>query len=117
MTIKKLINFGYFSEELPPPFTSEIFGNNLRKVQTIINSLSPEDKKAIKETNFVKYTIPKVGIQRRINGIPNPYHQYLLSKVINNNWSEINKHYKSQASVRAVLGESMLCLQYLSTCQ
>ena len=35
------------------------------------------------------YSIPKVGLSRRIISIPNPYHQILLSDIIVTNWSEI----------------------------
>jgi hypothetical protein len=94
MTIKKLISHGYFSEELPPPFTTELFGNKLRKVQSIIAALDAAEKKKLNETNFVKYSIPKVGIHRRLNGIPNPFHQLALSIEIYKNWSKIKKHYK-----------------------
>lgn len=94
MTIKNLISFGYFSEELPPPFTTEDFGSKLRRVQSIVTALNSAEKKKLSETNFVKYSIPKVGIHRRLNGIPNPYHQLALSVAIYNNWSKIKKHYK-----------------------
>ena len=63
-------------------------------MQGIIASLTATERKKLSETNFVTYSIPKVGIHRRINGIPNPYHQFLLSETIYKNWSSIKKHYK-----------------------
>jgi len=94
MTLKDLLSNGYFSEELPPPFTTELLGNNLRKVISIIKSLPSLEAKKLSETNFVRYSTPKVGIHRRLNGLPNPYHQTILSQAIYKNWSKIKKHYK-----------------------
>ncbi|MBL7738445.1 MAG: RNA-directed DNA polymerase [Chitinophagaceae bacterium] len=97
MTLKNLIKYGYFTEELPPAFNTLLFGDNVRRVQSIIASLDSREKKKLNETNFVTYSIPKVGIHRRLNGIPNPYHQFLLSNAIYRNWSQIKKHYKKSS--------------------
>jgi hypothetical protein len=94
MTLKNLISKGYFSEELPPPFSTILLGDNIRKVFAIIKSLPALESKKLYETNFVKYSIPKVGIYRRVNGLPNPYHQLILSQSIYKNWSKIKKQFK-----------------------
>lgn len=93
MKLKNLITKGYFSEELPPPFSTLLLGEKLSKVQLIISNLSDSEMKKINETNFVKYSISKVGIHRRLHGIPNPFHQIKLSEAIYKYWANIKMHY------------------------
>ncbi|QOW11131.1 RNA-directed DNA polymerase [Kaistella flava (ex Peng et al. 2021)] len=95
MKIKDLLNKGYFSEELPPPFVSSNFGKEFNKVNKIISKLTKAEKNQIPNSDFVKYSIPKVGLHRRHNGIPNPYHQFILSNAICKNWNEIQQKYNS----------------------
>lgn len=95
MKLKDLLDKGYFSEELPPPFVSSNFGKEFDKVNKIISKLTKTEKKQVPNSDFVKYSIPKVGLHRRHNGIPNPYHQFILSSAICNNWKEIEKKYKT----------------------
>lgn len=94
MTLKNLLSNGYFSEELPPPFSSNPLGTMSRKILNIISSLTTLEEKKLKETDFVRFSIPKVGIHRRHNGIPNPFHYVKLSEVIYKNWRNINIHYR-----------------------
>jgi len=94
MRLKNLLSKGYFSEELPPPFSSSLLGINTRKIFSIVDSLSPAEKSKLRETDYVRFSIPKVGIHRRRNGIPNPYHYVLLSRVLFKNWKFIKKHFK-----------------------
>ncbi|MDR3711969.1 MAG: hypothetical protein P4L51_04075 [Puia sp.] len=94
MTLQNLLTNGYFSEELPPPFTTHLLGANISKIQSIISSLPTQEVKLMKESDFVRYSTPKTGIHRRPNGIPNPYHQIKLSEAISSHWVDIEKLYK-----------------------
>lgn len=95
MKLKDLLNKGYFSEELPPPFISSNLGNQFDKVNKIISKLTKAEKAQIPNSDYVRYSIPKVGLHRRHNGIPNPYHQFILSNVICVNWKSIELKYKA----------------------
>jgi hypothetical protein len=94
MTLTNLVTNGYFSEEMPPPFSSSLLGANVRKVLSIIKALNNTEQRKMYETESVRFSIPKVGIHRRVNGIPNPYHQIKLSQVIAKNWRKIQKEYR-----------------------
>lgn len=93
MKLKQLLSKGYFSEELPPPFTTEQFGKESDKINKIVSQLTKTQKNQVLNSDYVKYSIPKVGLHRRLNGLPNPYHQFLLSKAIFENWTDINTKY------------------------
>lgn len=94
MKIEDLISKGYFSEELPPPFVSSDYGGKIEDVQKLILSLNNAELKKLTISDFVRFSIPKVGVHRRHNGIANPFHQLKLSEVIVKNWPSINTHYK-----------------------
>jgi hypothetical protein len=94
MLLKNLLANGYFSEELPPPFFSDLLSTKYRKVLNIISSLPSLETKKLAETECVRYSIPKVGLHRRVNGIPNPYHYTLLVRAISQNWNSIKGQYK-----------------------
>jgi hypothetical protein len=94
MNLTNLLGKGYFCEELPPAFTTANFALQHRKISSIVKSLTKEEFEKLKETDFVRFSVPRVGIQRRINGIPNPFHQFQLSLLLYKNWSKIRKHYR-----------------------
>ena len=100
MTDKELLEKGYFAKELPPPFQTKMLADKLasikidwNKIATAIDKAPKADKEVFKEkfweTKWVVYSIPKVGYSRRLLGIPNPYHQSILTKSIADRWTEI----------------------------
>ena len=102
MTQKELLENGYFPKELPPPFQTKIFANKLSVIEndwnTVVVNINKSQKslkEAFKdkfwESKWVVHSLPKVGFSRRLLGIPNPYHQSILTKSITNNWAEIEK--------------------------
>lgn len=95
MKLKDLLSKGYFSEEFPPPFTTESFGRSHSEINKIISKLSKKEKEQIPSSDFIRYSIPKVGLHRRLNGIPNPYHQFILSQAICKNWADILSKFSS----------------------
>ncbi|QQD12344.1 RNA-directed DNA polymerase [Sphingobacterium sp. UDSM-2020] len=88
-----LLQNGYFPKELPPSFNTKELANNysvLRSKWTkVFNLLNKEEKQKYKETNSIKYSIPKNGYIRRVLNIPNPFSQIQLTEVITLNWSDI----------------------------
>ncbi|WP_454801033.1 RNA-directed DNA polymerase [Mucilaginibacter phyllosphaerae] len=100
MTKQELLQKGYFPKELPPPFRTEKFAIKLSDIEKdwnlvlkTANKYSKADKDSFKdrfwESKWVVYSIPKVGFSRRLLGIPNPFHQSILSETISNRWKEI----------------------------
>ena len=93
MELSDLVGKGYFPhEEIPPAFNTEKLGLKALEIynnfENYKNQLSNRKQKKInkKETLCIQYTVPQVGLKRRIFGIPNPFHQIELSYVINSNW-------------------------------
>lgn len=93
MNITKLISKGYFPAELPPPFNTELLGVVALEMFNHFQSLDNGVKKDFLETLNLNYSVPKVGLSRRLMGIPNPIHQIELSKIICDNWTEIRSIY------------------------
>src|SRR5699024_6960204 len=58
------------------------------------DSLSKGEKKKYRETICSVFSTPKVGLSRRLMGIPNPIHQIELSSVIIDNWENIQEIYR-----------------------
>ena len=93
MNIIKLISKGYFPAELPPPFNTELLGLEALNMFNYFQALNNGVKKDFQETINLTYSVPKVGLSRRLMGIPNPIHQIDLSKIICDNWIEIQALY------------------------
>jgi hypothetical protein len=93
MDLEKLISKGYFATELPPPFNSELLGKEAVNMCNHFETFDNSTKKDFYETLNLTYSVPKVGLSRRLMGIPNPIHQIELSKVISDSWVEIQKIY------------------------
>lgn len=106
MKIKDLVGKGYFPyEELPPAFNTEKLGSEALSINNAFynfkQTLSKKKREKLerRSTECIYFTAPKVGLKRRIFGIPNPIHQIELSKIIAFNWREIQNIYsKSKLS-------------------
>lgn len=86
MNKEKMLSYGYFLKELPPPFNSVSFGENS-------NSIVIPNKSTGKP---VEYSIPKGRFSRRILQISHPYNFVRLVDHLYepNNWKVIESHYK-----------------------
>lgn len=98
MTDQELIEKGYFAKELPPPFQTKLFADKLGEIKADFHKITSEKRskndkslfnEKYRESKWVVHSIPKVGFSRRLLGIPNPYHQCILSKSIADSWAEI----------------------------
>lgn len=97
MKLNDLISKGYFSEELPPPFTSAVYGSKIVEVKILVSGLSNAELKKTNNTEFIRFSIPKVGVYRRLNGITNPFSQLKLSEIICTHWKSIVTHYRKSS--------------------
>lgn len=106
MQLKKLLSKGYFPKELPPPFTTENFGEKSRYINKrwtdLLNTQklrkpgeggNDAKKRFRKEyiekygsTKLIEYSITKGIYSRRKLEIPNPKQYLDLSKLIVQNW-------------------------------
>lgn len=121
MNIEHLLKKGYFPKELPPSFSTELFGNDYSNISTLADSnksasltallnsvntiteLSPSEKtekklqlkqvfkNRLNYSDCCQFNIPKSGIARKIIKIPNPMHQGKLAQAIVDNYTEITK--------------------------
>lgn len=85
---KRLIEKGYFPEEMGFWFTSELFA---KEIDYINNTITFDKRKISKLT---KYSIPKGRYNRRNLGLMNPYQYFFLCKEIHENWNDIETHLK-----------------------
>ena len=91
---KRLVEKGYFPDEMGFWFTSKLFAEQIR---TIAHEVSYDYK--VKSKCF-KFSTPKGNINRREISLVNPYHYFFLSKKIADNWQIIDTHYnKSDISL------------------
>ncbi|MBU3967106.1 MAG: RNA-directed DNA polymerase [Euryarchaeota archaeon] len=84
LTTEDFIRKGYFPKELIPPFDTNSLAD-------ILPTILKEDlgKFNPKVSKCSLHTIPVIKNVRRHMSIPNPLHQIILSKILADNWSEI----------------------------
>lgn len=90
MKIEDLINKGYFPRELPPPFTTNDLATKYTSIKTSLSGTISKEA-----TRCIDFSISKVGLIRKIIKIPNPMHQCQLCEIVSDNWTEIEKIYKT----------------------
>ncbi len=113
-----LIRKGFFPKELPPPFQTTSFADNLDEITTrwnddyekMIKRVENESRKNWKnrKSKFIdgyssskcsEFSISKGKISRRPLKIPNPKHYAHLANLISDNWEKfINTYSKSEYS-------------------
>lgn len=91
---KRLIEKGYFPDEMGFWFSAKSFAN---KINIIENQISYDKRK---KSKCYRFSTPKGEISRREVSLPNPYHYFFLTKEIADKWNEIESHYnKSDISL------------------
>lgn len=85
--IEALLARGYFPKELPPPFTSAAFANNLANIVPLWTAyesgLSQQQRRTYPPpSNYTRFDLARKGHSRRILGVPNPVNMYFLAKDI-----------------------------------
>ena len=114
MQLKKLLSKGYFPKELPPPFTTDIFGEksryinkkwtdllNAQKLSRPGESANDAKKRFRKDyiekygsTKLIEYSIAKGIYSRRKLEIPNPKQYLDLSNPIVDNWEDLRDFFE-----------------------
>ncbi len=87
--IESIISRGYFPRELPPSFTTSIYGlfleSNISTLPACFNQNNAPAKISI-------HNLARGGTLRRKLGIPNPVHYYQLTSFVVDNWQELHRH-------------------------
>jgi hypothetical protein len=83
---QSLIGNGYFPAEVPTPFTTLTFASKLDKLPSDLNTLGP------KSSRCAYHSIPRLQHFRRLLGIPNPLHELRLAKIVEEYWTQLEKH-------------------------
>jgi len=95
ITTHHLLEKGYFTDELPPPFHTQDIATHQAAIKNHFATFSKADRDKINETLPVLFSTPKTGIYRRMMALPNPIHQLPLSELIASHWEEIRTYWKS----------------------
>lgn len=82
MDLSRLLKFGYFPKELPPPFTTSEFGN------FALSSTFPKIKRDYTSRPCI-HNLARPGNQRRVLSIPNPFNYFLLAKTLVDNKDQV----------------------------
>ena len=85
-TLGTLVSRGYFPEELPPPFTSAVFGAFSANKHSSLSALFQRHNSHAK---LLTHNLARSGSLRRRLGVPNPIFYHLLSFFIIQNWHEL----------------------------
>lgn len=113
MQLKKLLSKGYFPKELPPPFTSDNFGDKSRYINKRWNDLLESQKKRKNgeggndakrrfrkdyiekygSSKLIEFSIAKGIYSRRKLEIPNPKQYLDLSNPIVENWDTLKSFF------------------------
>lgn len=85
--LRALLGRGYFPKELPPPFSSIAFAENLSDIATLWSaheaSLSAQQRRSYPPvSSYAQFDMARKGHSRRMLGIPNPVNQFFLNSVI-----------------------------------
>ncbi len=88
LNIEGIISRGYFPREVPPSFTTRIYGsflgNNISTLPACFNQNNPSAK-------ISTHNLARSGTLRRKLGIPNPVHYYNLASFVVDNWNELHR--------------------------
>ncbi|MCB9502456.1 MAG: RNA-directed DNA polymerase [Deferribacteres bacterium] len=88
LTLSNLMSKGYFPQEIIPPINTVDLSTKLSSCLAQINNI-----KSPKTSKCTSYSVPRLKNFRRILGIPNPLHQFILAKTIIEKWSDITSFF------------------------
>lgn len=91
LTLRGLLARGYFPAELPPPFTTAPFARQVTKAPATFDKLANAACKGHGH-KLARHNLARVGMLRRVIGIPNPAPFIPLAKLIVDRWSDIRRH-------------------------
>lgn len=88
LTRHSLLARGYFPKELPLPFHTDLFADQLE-----VNSVAlPPEFAAPRATRLVRHELVRPGHLPRRLGIPNPLAAFELANELGQSWNELDRH-------------------------
>jgi hypothetical protein len=91
MDLASLLRLGYFPKELPPPFSTRVFGDYVAAIGRIEPNL-PSGKTLITRPAVHNLARPS-GARRRLQ-VPNPFSYYQLARLLEQGWGRLEKHFE-----------------------
>jgi hypothetical protein len=92
MTLRDILERGYFPKELPPPFVTSSFAHIVTSVSTLPQDFQSNievPRPQIPIAKASKYSLARGGLLRRRLSIPNPVLYYLLCREIYLHWNTL----------------------------
>lgn len=89
LKLNSLIASGYLPREVVPPFHTKELAEYSNEIENKLSDFSTT------KSLCVSYTIPRLKGSRRFLKVPNPLHQFILSKTITDNWEELTNYFSS----------------------
>lgn len=90
--LRNFLSEGFFAAQIPPCFSSKDFSNKVNKASPHWDLI--KKGRCIEEAAYEKYSVARVGHNRRPIAITNPIAQYYLTLCIADAWPIINKFFK-----------------------
>jgi hypothetical protein len=91
MTLRSILERGYFPKELPDPFVTTSFAAATTPPNTtlpsVFNISLTQGHVTLPTARATRYSHARGGLLRRQLAMPNPIHYYLLAREIDSNWS------------------------------
>ena len=88
--LKKLLQKGYFPQEVPVTFNTDKYGDVLTNPGTTLSSPFTYNRDGPNYTSqCAKFNLARRGKLRRPLSVPNPINYYQLAKLISDNWMEL----------------------------
>jgi hypothetical protein len=104
LDIATLLKLGFLPKELPPPFTSCDFAEYI-EVSGPIDPAPTHGRKGL-ITRPAVHNLARPGGERRPLHLPNPFSYYILSVLLEQGWSRLQKHFqKSRYSTSAPISD------------
>jgi hypothetical protein len=87
--LEKLLSNGYFPKEYPPPFNTVAFAAHVA-VEGL--QLTKAARQRTLTTQSAVHNLARPGGSRRRLHIPNPLSQFSVTKILVDNWKEVDRH-------------------------
>jgi hypothetical protein len=96
MTLRSILERGYFPKELPDPFVTTSFAAATTPpnatLPSALNTSLPQGHGTLPTAKATRYSHARGGLLRRQLSMPNPIHYYLLARELDSNWSGLQPY-------------------------
>ena len=88
--LKQVTHYGFFAEQFPTCFSSELFSAQLPELLPLVSAAKGQRNNSKKNTTApVTLSMYKNDVSRRVLSVPNPEAFLRLAKFMNDNWNSI----------------------------